>query len=122
MVTNRNPQFLQIEIWIPVQTERLLHFDNYKLNRSDVNVHELVFVDVPPLKVIHPHLVKGVELGAGEGVPVAGDGDADLVVRPRILHPPRVHGHLVGNQVRLDDYQYFQQCRFVLQCRGAICG
>ena len=107
MSTNRNPQFLQIEIWIPVQTDGLLHFDNDKLNRSDLDVRELVFVDVPPLKVIHPRLVKGVELGAGEGVPVAGDGDADLLVRPRVLHRPRVHGHLVGNLPRVDDRQHF---------------
>ena len=77
----------------------LLHFDNDKLNQSNVDVGERVGVGVPLLKVIVQRLVKGVELGAREGVPVAGDGDADRVVRACILHRPRVHCHLVRHLV-----------------------
>ena len=99
-MTNRNPQFLQIEFRIPIPTKPLLNFDNGKFNQPDVNVSELVFSNAPLLKVVDQRLVKEVELGALKGVPVAGDGDADVLVRSRVLHRTGVHSHFVGNLVR----------------------
>ena len=38
MMTNRNPQLLQIKLWIPIQAKRLLNFDNDNPDQSNVNV------------------------------------------------------------------------------------